>query len=217
MRYYTKVCKLLAKITGSRKWRNYMMRKKLAPYEFSILCNNCIGGVFLHDSGKRFNSPLVNLSTDGQGFMRLLLNPKIYIDGADNFVEYLHPTVKHPHGILEGVIFNFVHYQTFDDAVAKWKKRAERFLWNHVYVIATGHDGLETAELMEKFDKLPYKNKIMFTFGKWEYSWAHQVKRAHGVCRPFTEFASLDGKRFYETAFDIPSWIIECEKQIGND
>lgn len=116
-----------------------------------------------------------------------------------------------------GVIFNFVHYATYGEAVAKWKRRGERFLWDHIYVIATGHDGLERADLMEQFDKLPYKNKIMFTFGKWNYPWAHQVKRAHGVCRPFTEFASLMGKRFYETAFDIPSWIVSCEEQIKDD
>ena len=48
------------------------------------------------------------------------------------------------------------------------KKAGERFIWDHIYVIATGHDGLERADLMEKFDKLPYKNKIMFTFGHWD-------------------------------------------------
>lgn len=47
--------------------------------------------------------------------------------------------------------------------------------------------------------------------------WAYQVKRAHGVCRPFTEFASLTGKRFYETAFDIPDWIVKCENAKLND
>ena len=70
---------------------------------------------------------------------------------------------------------------------------------------------------MEKFDKLPYKNKIMFTFVQWDYPWAYQVKRAHGVCRPFTEFASLIGKCFYETAFDIPDWIVKCENEMLND
>lgn len=92
-----------------------------------------------------------------------------------------------------------------------------RFLWNHIYVIATGHDGMERPDLMERFDKLPYRNKIMFTFGKWDYPWAHQVKRAHGIVRPFTEVASFTGKRFYETAFDIASWIVECEKKMTNE
>lgn len=44
MSYCTKVCKLLALLTGSRKRRNIVIQKKLAPYEFSILCNNCLGG-----------------------------------------------------------------------------------------------------------------------------------------------------------------------------
>lgn len=52
----------------------------------------------------------------------------------------------------------------------------------------------------------------MYTWGKWNYPWAYQVTRAHGVWRPFTEVASLSGKRFYETAFDIASWIEDCEK-----
>lgn len=44
MLYFTKICKLLAILTGSRNRRNRIIRKKLAPYEFSILCNNCLGG-----------------------------------------------------------------------------------------------------------------------------------------------------------------------------
>lgn len=210
--YFTKICKLLSIISGSRKLRNKKIRKMLAPYEFSILCNNCIGGVFLHDAGKRFNSPLVNLAMNGDGFIKLLENPYAFIGDANGFTEYVHPTIQHPHGILNGVTFNFVHYKTFEEAILKWGNRSQRFIPDHVYVIATGHDGMECAELMEKFDKLPYKNKIMFTFNKWDYPWAYQVKCAHGVMRPFTEFASLTGQRFYETAFDIPSWIVECEK-----
>ena len=216
--YFTKVCKLLSILTGSRKIRNRRIRKQLASYEFSILCNNCIGGVFLHDAGKRFNSPLVNLSTTGEGFIKLLENPETFVNGGNDFKEYIHPTIEHPHGILHGVTFNFVHYKTFEEAIDKWTSRGKRFIWDHVYVIATGHDGMECAELMEKFDKLPYKNKVMFTINKWDYPWAYQVRRAHGIIRPFTEFASLTGQRFYETAFDLPSWIIECEsnKQSAN-
>lgn len=102
MKYFTKVCKLLSILTRTRKLRNIVMRRKLAPYEFSILCNNCIGGVFLHDAGKRFNSPLVNLSTNGEGFIKLLENPAFFINGADNFVEYFNPNINHPHGEMGG-------------------------------------------------------------------------------------------------------------------
>ena len=47
-----KIMKHLSKITGSRRIRNYLIRKRLAKYEFSVFSNNCIGGVFLHDAGK---------------------------------------------------------------------------------------------------------------------------------------------------------------------
>lgn len=120
---YTKACKLISIITGSRKLRNKYIRERLKPFEFSILCNNCIGGVFLHDAGKRFNSPMVNLATDGDGFMALLENPRKFVDGADDFVEYVNPNNKAPHGLLHGVMINFVHYHSYEEAVSKWKIR----------------------------------------------------------------------------------------------
>lgn len=214
MGYFTKFCKLLSKLTKSREHLNVQIKTKLAPYEFSILCNNCIGGVFLHDAGKRFNSPLVNLAESGEGFIKLLKNPKSFINDSVEFKEFVDHNNPHPHGILNGVIFNFVHYKTFDEAVSKWKTRSTRIMWDHIYVIATGHDDLERADLMEEFDKLPYKNKVMFTFGKWNYPWAYQVKRAHGIVRAFTEIAALNGERFYETAFDLPEWIANCEESL---
>lgn len=210
--YWTKICKLLSKITGSRLLRNYFIRKRLAPYEFSIFSNNCIGGVFLHDAGKRFNSPTVNLSTNGEGFLKFLDDPHAFVSG--DFVYVDQKEIPHPHGILHGMLVNFVHYKTFEEGVNKWKIRSKRILWDHIYVVATGHDGLEVPELMERFDKLPYRNKVMFTFGHWEqYTWAKQVKCIHGAIRPFTEFTTLTGKRFYETAFDLSKWISTCERE----
>lgn len=213
--YWTKFCKLLSKITGTRKLRNYYIRKRLKKYEFSVFSNNCIGGVFLHDAGKRFNSPTVNLSTDGEGFIKFLNAPQDFVDGDFEFVNQNYN--PHPHGILHGMLVNFVHYKTFEDGVEKWKLRSKRICWDHIYIVATGHDGMEVPELMEQFDKIPYKNKVMFTFGKWnQYEWAKQVKCAHGVKRPFTEFATLTGKRFYETAFDLAKWISQCEQEMRN-
>lgn len=208
--YWTKFCKFLGIYTGTRTLRNSLIRKKLAPYEFSIFSNNCIGGVFLHDAGKRFNSPTVNLSMTGEGFLKFLENPASFSNADFELVEQnVNP---HPHGKLHNVVVNFVHYKTLDDGIAKWKIRSNRILWNHIYVVATGHDGMEVPELMERFDNIPYKHKIMFTFGDWpRYKWAKQVKCAHGVKRPFTEFATLTGKRFYETSFDLAEWIKKCE------
>lgn len=61
----SKVYKIVSSLLGFRKYRNKSMCELLRDYEFSVFSNNCIGGVFLHDAGKRFNSPLVNLRMGG--------------------------------------------------------------------------------------------------------------------------------------------------------
>jgi len=206
------VYKYVSKITGLRYLRNLFIRRKLKDYEFSVFSNNCIGGVFLHDANKRFNSPTVNLATDGESFMKYLENPRLYCDGV--FEKPERKGSIHPEGILHGMYVNFVHYDTFEGGVKKWRERSKRIIWDHIYVIATGHDGMEDPLIMERFDKLPYKHKVMFTFGKWkQYNWAKQVKHIHGVVRPFTEFATITGKRYYESAFNLSKWIEKCEEE----
>lgn len=147
VRYYTKVCKLISIITGSRKRLNSKLQKQLAPYEFRIITNTCVGGVFLHDANKRFNSPTVNLAIDGEGFMHLLENLDLLKEGV--FENKGFDPEGHPFALLDGAPIHFVHYK---DGVAKWKSRAERLLSDHIYIMATPHNGFERVDLMERFD-----------------------------------------------------------------
>lgn len=154
----------------------------------------------------------MNLAFYGKDFLSFLEHPQDFVSG--NFEPVNNLVSRTPHGKISDCTINFVHYNTLEEASVKWKARSQRILWDNIYIIATGHDGLETAELMKRFDKMPYKHKIMFTFGKWpQYDWAKDVKIAHGINRPFTEFATFTGKRFYETAFNLSKWIEKCEKE----
>lgn len=126
------------------------------------------------------------------------------------------PDVNYPVGIYKDIKVYFVHYKTEEEASTKWKERSKRIIWDDIYVIATGHGGLECDELMRRFDNLKYKNKVMFTSKSWpQYIWAKQVKILHEVDHmpPLSEIAAISGKRYYETAFDLPDWINECEKR----
>lgn len=64
--------------------------------------------------------------------------------------------------------------------------------------------------MLERFDALPYTNKIMFTARDYpQYPWAIQVsqfKKRNNV-RIMTAFANMRGQRYYETCFDIADWI----------
>lgn len=102
------------------------------------------------------------------------------------------------------------------EAVQKWIERSKRIVWDDIYIIATGHGGLESPDLMEQFNRLKYKNKIMFTSHYWpQYEWAKQVKILNEIehMPPLSEFATIGGKRYYETAFDLVDWIVRCESE----
>jgi len=142
-----------------------------------------------------------------------LRNPESFYNGEFEKVDQC--ALPFPVGCLNGMCVRFVHYKTLEEGKEKWKERSKRIIMNHIYIVATGHDGLETPHLMEAFDKLPYKHKVMFTYGKWHYEWAKQVKYTNGTSIPYTYIATLTGKRFYETAeFDLSKWIRKCEEEI---
>ena len=62
-----------------KKFRNKKERKKLKIDNFSIISNNCIGGVIYNDLGKKFLSPTVNLYIKPTDFIKFLENMEYYL------------------------------------------------------------------------------------------------------------------------------------------
>ena len=111
---------------------------------------------------------------------------------------------------------NFVHYQSPEECVEKWRERAQRIVWDRIFIVATNHDGICHEECMRRFDQLLYANKIMFVTKDYpEYDWAVPIKqfRNRFQCRVTIAFADMKGHRYYETAFDIAQWINDCIKR----
>ncbi len=203
--FLLKLRKLVSPLNRSKL--NQEIQSKLEGIEFSVFSNNCLGGVFYHDAGRKFTSPTINTSFDGPDFIRFLENPKHYLSIEPQFIQI---GKTFPVGLIDDVEINFVHYKTDQDALTSWNKRKNRIVWDNIYIIATDHDGLYLPEMLERFDKLPYKNKIMFTAHNYpQYPWAIQVpqfKKRNNV-RIMTAFANMRGQRYYETCFDIAEWI----------
>lgn len=175
---------------------------------FTIFSNNCLGAVFYHDAGCEFTSPLINTAMDGKDFIKFVSDPKHYLSADMEFFTW--PGRNFPIAKIDDVEINFVHYKTPEECVAAWKRRAERIVWDNIFIIATDHDGMYQEECLNLFDKLPYKNKIMFVSKEYpQYSWAIPIKQFKGryQCRVTTSFADMRGHRYYETSFDIASWI----------
>ena len=75
---------------------------------FTIFSNNCLGGVFYHDAGLPFTSPLINTAMDAEDFLKFLNDPEHYLDCEMEFFTW--PGRDFPIARLDDVEINFVHY-----------------------------------------------------------------------------------------------------------
>lgn len=198
-----------------RKTLNEEIREQLKEVgPFTIFSNNCLGGVFYSDAGTQFTSPLINTAMDGDDFLKFLSNPSYYLDHEMEF--FLWEGRDFPIARIDDIEVNFVHYKTPEECAKKWKERAERIVWDNIFVVATDHDGMCHEDCMERFNSLPYQNKIMFVSKEYpQYDWAIPIRqfRNRFQCRVTVAFADMKGHRYYETAYDIAKWIRDNSKK----
>lgn len=189
-----------------RRIRNLKMRKNLKNKP-SIIANHCIGGIISHDLNLQFLSPTVNLKILPDDFIKLVENLQEYL--AAEIVE-IDSDLNYPVGRLKDITIYFVHYKTFEEAVAKWNERKQRVNFDNLRIMMTVRDGAK-HETLERFDKLPYK-KVMFDEAPHkEFASAVYVHRAHK--KPLgkvyiSDIVTLTGKRAFElTGFDVVEFL----------
>lgn len=91
----------------------YAIRMKLTikSKDFTIICNNCLAGVFYNDLGLKFRSPTINLFMYPSDFVKFCLNLKYYINVE--LTEVLQEKYNYPVGKLEDIEIYFMHYNHF--------------------------------------------------------------------------------------------------------
>ncbi len=157
------------------EWARYKKRKckRIKNKDFTIIASNCGGTFIYYDMGLPYLTPTVNLSMDMNDFVKMVENLTWYL--KQEFVE-LNDGGKCPAGLLGDVKVSFVHYNTFEEAVKKWEERKKRINWDNLFIMGTDKDGC-TYETIQRFEKLPYKNKVIFTHIKYpEFSSAFYIK-----------------------------------------
>lgn len=139
------------------------MKAKLHARDFTVLSQNCIGGVFYHDMGLQFTSPTINLYMSGNDFVDFVLNLDYYLSLK------LRMTwgEEYPIGYLDDVAIYFMHYDTCQEAEAEWEKRKTRIIHDNIVVLCTDMVDF-TDEVYEKWRQIPYL-KVLYT-AKREYA-----------------------------------------------
>lgn len=137
----------------------------LADSDFTIVSNNCWRGYVYQNLHVSFNSPFIGLFILPEDYYKLTANFRDYMEKEIWFDENMtyFPTgdYYYPVGHLGDVTIHFLHYKTSLEVKEKWDRRKARINYDNLYFKFDNADGA-SDELLEKFDQLPYHNKVIF-------------------------------------------------------
>lgn len=146
----------------NKKLYLHSLRSRNSNYDFTLITNNCVGGIIYHNLGLQFKSPTINLYIKGEEFLSFVTHLKYYLqcELKEEAVEGL----AYPVGVLLPdddshipVHVYFQHYKSFAEASAKWIERCKRVNWENIFFLWEYYDDVYGTELIKEFDKLPIK------------------------------------------------------------
>lgn len=148
-------------------------RKQLKFTDFTIISNNCWGGLVYQYFGLPYNTPIAGCGFMDDDYIKFLENFNYYITQPLVFISfetskrqkyYLENNIKRPPcpiALLDDVEICFTHYHTEEEARSKWERRCERINKDRI-LIKMSQRYKSGEEVLERFEKLPFKNKICF-------------------------------------------------------
>lgn len=144
-----------------KRYHNNKAKRFKGPVP-SIICNNCLGGVILHDLGLQFKTPTINLYfRTKEEFIFFVQN----ITEMQNLKmnEIICKEYNAPAGEMEykghSVVIIFQHYKDFQSGYEKWKMRMKRLDVNNLVVLLETPDA--SPELLESFSKIDNKKALV--------------------------------------------------------
>ena len=149
-------------------------RKQLKFTDFTIISNNCWGGLVYQYFGLPYNTPIAGCGFMDEDYLKFLENFDYYISLPLEFINYssskryryyLQKKIDRPScpiAILDDVEVCFTHYSSENEAREKWERRCKRINKDKM-LIKMSQRYTTSTEVLERFEKLPYANKICFT------------------------------------------------------
>lgn len=168
---YVKLISIVKAI--DRKIFKKIRNKQLVNKKFTIISNNCWSSFVYNAHDCRFDTPTINLFFMPNDFIEFVSNLEKYTNLELKFIdpaESKYPEkafidgekISYPIGKLEDIEIFFMHYRTKEEAKEKWNLRCKRIHWDHLLIKLDDQNGL-TEKNIQEFEKLPFKNKILFT------------------------------------------------------
>lgn len=196
-------------------------KKNLLYDDFTIISNNCWGGMIYESYNLPKNSPTVGLFFMADDYIKFLSDLKMYVNADLKFIKpeesrwYNHfvndPKFgSYPIGKLNDVEIFFLHYKDEQDAMEKWLRRCKRINWNAL-IIKFNDQNCCTESNLNDFINLPFKNKVFFTVKKWRNSnkcikYIRQIGSSEFVLASYEPFGS-------NRHFNVTKYINSMERE----
>ena len=180
-----------AKIKYRRHKECKARRRQLKYTDFTIISNNCWGGLVYQYFGLQYASPTIGLFMMDDDYIKFLEKLDYYLSQPLVFISHAESKHKeqlqrettakesYPIALLDDVEVHFMHYKSAEDAQKKWEYRKNRINKKRLLVKMSQRSSNDLT-FLERFEKLPYKNKICFTelehLGK-EFVYIPELKR----------------------------------------
>lgn len=156
-------------------------KKKLNNTDFTIISNNCWGGMIYESYNLPKESPTVGMFIMAKDYIKFLKSLQTYLLSDITFIDPQTSRWKaenyrdsrfgsYPVGVItngeEEIEIFFLHYHSEEEARDKWRRRCKRINWDRLLVKFNDQNGC-TEEDIAEFDRLPFKNKICFSVNKY--------------------------------------------------
>lgn len=130
-----------------------------------VLSSDCVGGRLMNDYRLPVNTPTVNIWYSDDGFLKICEKPEEYFKLPIVMGEK--DDEGHYTGTVGDVICHFGHEDDAISAEKKWKRGCKQFFRAQkgdyeICVIMNDRNHFNES-FIDRFETLPYKNKIMFT------------------------------------------------------
>lgn len=194
------------------------MRKKLLNKDFTLISQNCLGGVIYHMLGMQFTSPTINMFIEDENFIKLVKNLKYYMaipaePLTDKYIDPINSSIIYPKIKIDDIEICCLHFKDCKDAVDAWEKRRKRINFNNILVIANSWNMHENEKHINNILDTGYRT-ICFTYGDFHFDNCLKLKGDYwklderGIVRPnITDYMPHSYKRYFEDYINIVSWI----------
>lgn len=202
----------------SRKILEYKFRRRNNNKDFTLISQNCIGGVIYSTLGIPFKTPTINMFIEDMNFIKLVEKFEYYMSIPaspliDEYIDPVNDSIRYPKIKVDDIEICCSHYKNCEEAIEAWERRRKRVNFENIYVIGNSWNLHENYDLVERLCKCKYKT-VIFTYKK-----CNNEKCVHlpgevwkfderGIIRPnITDFIKAGDLRYYEKIFDFVAWL----------